>query len=104
MKVYEPEDFEGLFTYLVEDECDGPRLMTCKIGDKETTEIDKYLLNIDDCLYSNDCLSYHQILSLKQKLNMNSSLLKRDITDLAEYEGDDTPLLLNPDNDTPHYI
>ena len=85
MKVYEPEDFEGLFTYLAEDECDGPKLMTCKVGDKDTTDIDTYFLNIDDCLYSNDCLSYHQILSLKQKLNLNQMMLKRDSTaDLAE--------------------
>ena len=75
VKVYEPADFDGLFTYLMEDECDGPKLMTCDVGDKDTTDIDTYFLNIDDCLYSHDCLSYHQILSLKQKLNLNSLVM-----------------------------
>ena len=68
---YKDEDFEGLFKYLAEDTCDGPNLLMCDVGDKNSVPVEDYLLNIDQCLHNNNCLSYHQILSYKHKLNEN---------------------------------
>lgn len=75
MTVYKREDFEGLFTYL-ETNCNGPGLMACQLDDKLTTSADAYLLEVDDCLYANSCLSYHQILTYNQKLNEVKKLIK----------------------------
>ena len=43
----------------------------CDVGDKNAVPVEDYLLNIDQCLHNNNCLSYHQILSYKHKVNDN---------------------------------
>lgn len=52
------DDFEGLYVHL-EDTCDGPTLMDCKLNDLYSSTVDIYLLGIDKCLADNLCLSFH---------------------------------------------
>ena len=58
---YTVDDFDGLFTYL-EFKCDGPKLITCETGDTNSMDAEAFLLEVDQCLYSSNCLSYHQSL------------------------------------------
>ena len=51
-----------MFEYLEEETCNGPELVTCEIGDMDSVRVEEYLLNIDNCLNENMCLSHHQIL------------------------------------------
>ena len=72
---YEDDDFDGLYQFLYEKNCNGPELVHCvsestghyteRVGNEA---IQAYLRDIDACLFSSDCLNYHQILSYKNKL------------------------------------
>ena len=59
---YTHDDFNGLYTYLRAETCDGPTILKCEAGYTDSTPVNEYLVNIDTCLYDNSCLSYHQIL------------------------------------------
>ena len=53
--------------HLEKEECKGPELMVCEIGDKDALPVEDYLLNIDECLEINKCLSHIQILTYYNK-------------------------------------
>ena len=72
--IYTDADFEGLFEYLEEDTCNGPKLVTCEIGDMDNVPVEEYLLNIDNCLNENKCLSHHQILFYIHKTYVRSPM------------------------------
>ena len=61
------DDFVGLFMHLEKEECKGPELMVCEIGDIDALPVEDYLLNIDECLELNKCLSHIQILTYYNK-------------------------------------
>ena len=41
--------------------------MICDVGDKDAIPVEDYLLNIDECLEKNKCLSHIQILTYYNK-------------------------------------
>ena len=57
-ETYTNDDFVGLFQNLA-NTCKGPDLMKCQVRTVEEDNIDEYLLDIDECLEDNSCLSYH---------------------------------------------
>ena len=66
--VYTDDDFFGLFEDL-EAECKGPSLVKCQVRPVTKENISDYLLDVDQCLLTNTCLSYHQTLAFKHKKN-----------------------------------
>ena len=75
-----------MFEYLEEGTCNGPELVTCEIGDIDNLPVEDYLLNIDNCLNENRCLSHHQILFLRHKTYVRSPMLqfKQSLVRLSE--------------------
>ena len=61
-KTYSNDQFEGLYKYLEETTCDGPKLLELKIEVaviQDDEAVKNYLSAVDLSLYASQCLSYH---------------------------------------------
>jgi len=61
-KTYSNDQFEGLYKYLEETTCDGPKLLEFEIEVAVTQDdeaVKTYLNAVDLSLYASLCLSYH---------------------------------------------